>query len=85
MVIFFSIGKDLVDALITEGQDANAYLENEPRTTLNYVEYLNFLDKITIRVWYIFNLFKQLNFILVLPLLLFIFSVSFFFLKICQL
>ncbi|XP_075230264.1 dynein axonemal heavy chain 6-like [Lycorma delicatula] len=44
------IGKDLLDALIAEGQDASAYLEIEPRTTLHYVEYLNFLDKITARV-----------------------------------
>ncbi|XP_049961962.1 dynein axonemal heavy chain 6-like [Schistocerca serialis cubense] len=38
------IGKEKIDDLITEAGEAQAFLELEPRTTIQFVEYLTFLD-----------------------------------------
>ncbi|KAG8234154.1 hypothetical protein J437_LFUL014944 [Ladona fulva] len=44
------IGKTKIGALTTEVTDAIAFLEISPRTTLDFVEYLEFLDKASTRV-----------------------------------
>ncbi|XP_049864535.1 dynein axonemal heavy chain 6 [Schistocerca gregaria] len=38
------IGKEKIDDLVTEAGEAQAFLELEPRTTIQFVEYLTFLD-----------------------------------------
>ncbi|RZF48033.1 hypothetical protein LSTR_LSTR002099 [Laodelphax striatellus] len=48
--LFYRLGKELIDALLAEGQDAAMYLEIEPRTTQDFVEYLDFLEKVSLRV-----------------------------------
>nr|CAD7441574.1 unnamed protein product [Timema bartmani] len=44
------IGRAKIDALAMEAQDMQTFLEIEPRTTENYVEYLMFLENATIKV-----------------------------------
>ncbi|XP_071446254.1 dynein axonemal heavy chain 6 [Hetaerina americana] len=44
------IGKTKIDSLTSEVMDAIAYLDVPPKTTVDYVEYLEFLDKELIRV-----------------------------------
>jgi hypothetical protein len=40
----FRIGKGKIDALILQAQEAQSCLEMDPKTTLNYVNYLSFLE-----------------------------------------
>jgi hypothetical protein len=40
----FRIGKEKIDALILQAQEAQSCLEMDPKTTLNYVNYLSFLE-----------------------------------------
>nr|CAD7588831.1 unnamed protein product [Timema genevievae] len=44
------IGRAKIDALAMEAQDMQTFLEIEPRTTENYVEYLMFLENATTKV-----------------------------------
>ncbi|XP_046391604.1 dynein axonemal heavy chain 6 [Ischnura elegans] len=44
------IGKSKIDSLTSEVMDAIAYLDVPPKTTADYVEYLEFLDKESTRV-----------------------------------
>jgi len=40
----FRIGKEKTDALLLQAQEAQSCLEMDPKTTLNYVNYLSFLE-----------------------------------------
>ena len=40
----YRIGKEKIDALLLEAQEAQSCLEMDPKTTLNYVNYLSFLE-----------------------------------------
>uniref|UniRef100_A0A1B6CU24 AAA+ ATPase domain-containing protein n=1 Tax=Clastoptera arizonana TaxID=38151 RepID=A0A1B6CU24_9HEMI len=44
------IGRERIDALTKEADSAYEYLHLEPKTTLHFVQYLEFLEKIAIRV-----------------------------------
>ena len=40
----YRIGKEKTDGLLLQAQEAQSCLEMDPKTTLNYVNYLTFLE-----------------------------------------
>lgn len=50
ITLFFSIGRNKVNLLMSEVDAAQKYLEGDPETTLEYVKYLEFIEKSQSRV-----------------------------------
>jgi len=64
----FRIGKEKIDALLLQAQEAQSCLEMDPKTTLNYVNYLSFLENAPkmVRIgsfsWYVNKFFLKYDF-----------------------
>jgi hypothetical protein len=64
----FRIGKEKIDALLLQAQEAQSCLEMDPKTTLNYVNYLSFLENAPkmVRIgsfsWYMNTFFLKYDF-----------------------
>lgn len=63
----FRIGKEKIDALLLQAQEAQSCLEMDPKTTLNYVNYLSFLEnapkmvRIGSVLWYMNKCFLKMT------------------------